>query len=314
MPNKDLKLETRILAMTAVEEGDSVSEWTSVEYELRIMAEDGTVCFSDVVCCDLAHVLGLLIGVQDNYPVPFPIHVDEVVPELQLAESLFAIDHELIFQKQSLLTWNETRVRLIAFSYAEPVTFKQFELGCKNVVEELSALVRTILTDKNLPVLVKPVRPDPPESAKPRILKPHFSAIEVSEPTPAENGLVQFDLTFTGEEESFHLPLTLPHHIWLGVRSSIAYARTTRRDQFLSVFVNDASFYAISDPVAFFQSEDKFVILGPVIGWRQEANVQLTVYTVDGDQATLDFYRVPILALNRALAAIERRLLGPVEL
>lgn len=298
--------------MTAVEEGDSVSEWTSVEYEIRIVAEDGTVCFSDVVCCDLAHVLGLLIGVQDNHPVPFPIHVDEVVPELQLAESRLAIDHELIFQVQNFLAWNGTRIRLFAFSYAEPVTFTQFELGRNNVVQELSTLVRTMLTDKNLPVLVKPERPDPPESAKPRLLKPHFSEIEVSEPSPEENGLVQFDLTFTGEEESFHLPLTLPHHVWLGVRSSIAYARTTRRDQFLSVFVNDASFYAISDPVAFFQSAGKFVIFGPVIAWRQEANVQMSVYSVHGDQATLDFYRVPILALNRALAAIERKLSGPV--
>ena len=165
--------------MEAVEEGDSVTEWTSVEYELRIVAEDGTVCFSDVVCCDLAHVLGLLIGVQDNHPVPFPIHVDEVVPELQLAESRLAIDHELIFQVQNFLAWNGTRIRLFAFSYAEPVTFTQFEIGRNNVVQELSALVRTMLTDKSLPVLVKPVRPDPPESAKPRILKPHFSEIEV---------------------------------------------------------------------------------------------------------------------------------------
>ena len=111
--------------MTAVEEGDSLSEWTALEYELRIVAEDGTVCFSDVVCCDLAHVLGLLLGVQAHHPVSFPIHVDEVVPELQLAESPLAINHELIFKQRKFKGWKRSLVRLFAFSHAEPRTFAQ---------------------------------------------------------------------------------------------------------------------------------------------------------------------------------------------
>ena len=311
MPSKSKskhKLETRILAVRPEE----LVTWTSLEYQLRIVAEDGTVCFSDVVCCDLAHVLGLLLGVQAHHPVSFPIHVDEVVPELQLAESRLAIDHELIFQQQKFTVLSPTLVRLFAFSYAEPVTFAQFDLDLEDVVQELSALVRAILTDKNFPLLVKPERPDPPESAQPRILKPHFSEIEISEPSLKENGLAQFSLTFTGEEESFHLPLILPLQVWLGARSSIAYAETKQREELQYLFFNEASLHAIPQPVAFFKSEDKFVLVGPVAR-KKDAIVEMCVYTVHGDQATLDYYRVPILAVNRALAAIERKLSGPVN-
>ncbi len=313
MPSKSKskhRLETRILAFCT----DSWPEMNSVEYELRIVDKDGAVCFSDVVCCDLAHVIGLLLGVQENHPMPFPIHVNEVVPVLQLAESLLSIDHELFFQKQEFKGWEQSLVHFFAFSYEEPITFKQFELDCQDVVEELSSLVRTMVTDKNLPLLVKPERPEPPESAQPIILEPHFLEIKVSEPSPTEDGLVQFNFTFTGEGESFALLLTLPPHIWIGARISIAYALTNRRDQHHHLLVNDAFYYAFQHPVAFFQSEGKFVTFGPVVRRKQEANVHLTVYTVDGDQATLDYYRVPILALNRALATIERKLLGPVEL
>lgn len=285
----------------------------SVEYELRIVAKDGAVCFSDVVCCDLAHVIGLLLGVQENHPMPFPIHVDEVVPVLQLAESLLAFDHELFFQKQEFKGWERSLVHFFAFSYEEPITFAQFELDCQDVVEELSSLVRTMVTDKNLPLLVKPERPEPPESAQPIILEPHFLEIEVSEPSPAEDDWVQFNFIFSGEGESFELTLTLPHHVWIGARISIAYALTNRRDQHHHLLVNDDLYYAFQHPVAFFQSKGKFVSFGPVVRRKQEANVHLTVYSIHEDQVSLDYYRVPILAVNRALAAIERKLSGPVD-
>ncbi len=254
-------------------------EMGTVEFQLQARSQSGTIVFTDVVTCDVAHALAFLLGFQVYGTHEFSISGGEITPRLRLSSHLSAIDSDVYAQTNVGNKNDQLRVLLYILPRNSASPLEVFELDGSQFLKHCRSLVLLIVKGDsplhNVPQNHAPIHVESVETCTSARIKGFSFA--------AKNELTIL-AEFVKQSGSLARAWTFPLEVWFGLRSSIALCLKARSSMSYQVVLNDQIRYTINQTATLLSSETDLVIISPYWRGSDHSKLKISMYQFDESQ------------------------------